>query len=257
MATHDKMFETQITQVSQQEAATASSTGIFSSHPQPNPKGHTNAITLQSRTELDDPVDPRETVEKEQLYVPPPPYKSPIPYPQRLSKSKIEGQFKKFVELFKQLHIASSFIEAIIQMPSYAKFLKEIIYNNRKLDDNSNMALTEECSAIIQNNMTEKLKDPGSFSIPCVIGKYVIDNALFYLGPSVSLIPLLVCERLNLGDLKPSKLSLQLVDCSVKYPVGIMEDILVRIAMICAIIDVKRGKLIFEVGEEKIELIFS
>lgn len=54
-----------------------------------------------------------ETVEKEKPYVPPPPYKPKIQYPQRLSKSKNKGQFKKFIKLLKQLHITLPFTEAI------------------------------------------------------------------------------------------------------------------------------------------------
>jgi len=110
MATHNKMLETQISQVAQQQAATAAPAGTFLAQPQPNPKGHVNAVTLQSGTELDnnpaavrvrsrdegkakdpvsEPVDIGETSksqevtekEKEKLYVPPPPYKPSIPYP--------------------------------------------------------------------------------------------------------------------------------------------------------------------------------
>ena len=65
-----------------------------------------------------------EAAEKETPYVPPPPYKPPIPFPQRLAKSKNEGQFKKFVELLKQLNITIPFTEAITQclhMPSFLK----------------------------------------------------------------------------------------------------------------------------------------
>ena len=144
--------------------------------------------------------------------------------------------------------------------------------------------LTAECSAIIQNNMPPKLKDPGSFSIPCVIGKYVIDKALCNLGASVSLMPLSIFEKLKLGDMRPTKMSLQLADRLVKFPVGMLENIHVRIgqfyiltdfiimdikedsnipiilgrpflATAGAIIDVKKGKLTFEVGEEKVEFI--
>ena len=82
--------------------------------------------------------------EKEKLYVPPPPYKPLISFP-RLAKSKSEGQFKKFVELLKKLYVNIPFIEAIIQMPSYAKFLKENLTNKRKIDDDDTIALTEEC----------------------------------------------------------------------------------------------------------------
>ncbi|XP_050888932.1 uncharacterized protein LOC127094106 [Lathyrus oleraceus] len=101
-------------------------------------------------------------------------------------------------------------------MPSYTKFLKEILSNKKKLVDDETVALTAECSAIIQNNMTPKLKDPSSFSIPCVICKFVIDKALCDLGTTVSLIPFSICAKLKLGDLRPTRMSLQLEDCSVK-----------------------------------------
>ena len=133
--------------------------------------------------------------------MPPPPYKPPIPYPQRLAKSKTEGQFRKFVELLKHLNITIPFIEDITQMPSYAKFLKEILSNKKKLEDDETVTLNAECSAIIQNNMPPKQKDPGSFSVPCVIGKFVIDRGISDLGASVSLIPLSICERIKLGYL--------------------------------------------------------
>ncbi|XP_050909225.1 uncharacterized protein LOC127123002 [Lathyrus oleraceus] len=114
-------------------------------------------------------------------------------------------------------------------MPSYAKFLKEIPSNKKKLGDDETVMLISEYSAIIQNNVPPKLKDPGSFSIPCVIGKFIIDKALCDLGASVSLMPLSTCEKLNLGELTPTKMSLQLVDRSVKYPMGMLENVPVRI----------------------------
>ncbi|MCH87321.1 hypothetical protein A2U01_0008188, partial [Trifolium medium] len=98
----------------------------------------------------------------EKPYVPPPPYKPPIPYPQRLAKSKNPGQFEKFIEMLKKLHIDIPFIEAITQIPSYAKFLKDILSNKRKLEDTGPV----ECNAINENKLAPKLEDPGNFSIP-------------------------------------------------------------------------------------------
>ncbi|XP_004517057.1 uncharacterized protein, partial [Cicer arietinum] len=102
-------------------------------------------------------------------------------------------------------------------MSSYAKFLKEILSNKRKLDDNEAISLTEECSAIIQNKLPPKHKDPGSFSIPCVIGDMSFERALCDLGVSVSLMPLSVCKKLDVGELKPTNISLQLANRSIKY----------------------------------------
>ncbi|XP_058002300.1 uncharacterized protein LOC110650304 [Hevea brasiliensis] len=149
-------------------------------------------------------------------------------------------------------------------MPSYAKFLKEILSNKRILEDYETVALTEECSALLQNKLPPKLKDPGSFSIPCHIGDTSIEKALCDLGASVSLMPLSICEKLKVGDLKPTTISLQLADRSIKYPMGILENIeedvrtpiiLGRpfLAITGANIDVKNGKLRLKVGEEEIE----
>ncbi|XP_050888986.1 uncharacterized protein LOC127094167 [Lathyrus oleraceus] len=116
-------------------------------------------------------------------------------------------------------------------MPSYVKFLKEILSNKKKLEDNETIMLTVECITIIQNDMPHKMKDPGSFSIPCVIRKFIIDKTLD-LGASVSLMPLSTCKKLNLGELRPMKMSLQLADRSVKFPIGMLENILVRIGQL-------------------------
>ena len=75
-------------------------------------------------------------------------------------------------------------------MPKYAKCLKDIISNKRKWDDNETKPMNEEFSAVIRNKLLPKLKNPGSITIPCVVGKLSIGRALCDLGASVTLIPL-------------------------------------------------------------------
>ena len=93
----------------------------------------------------------------------------PVPYPQRLKKHKLDKQFTKFMDVFKKLHINISFANALEQMPSYVKFMKDILSQKRRLADFETVNLTEECSAILQRKLPQKLKDPGSFTIPCTI----------------------------------------------------------------------------------------
>ncbi|XP_062118662.1 uncharacterized protein LOC133832315 [Humulus lupulus] len=114
-------------------------------------------------------------------------------------------------------------------MPNYAKFIKEVMSKKRKLEDYEAMKLTEECSAIIKRQLLEKLKDPRSFTIPCVIGELHIENTLCDLGASINLISLSIFWKLNLGEVTPTTISLQLADRSLKYPRGIIEDVLVKI----------------------------
>ena len=122
-------------------------------------------------------------------------------------------------------------------MPAYAKFLKEMLSNKRKLEEYGTIALTEECSAILQNKLPEKLKDPGSFSIPCALGNIQISKALCDLGASVSLIPLSICKKLQMGDPKPTSMSLQLADRSIKHPVGIIEDVPLKVGKLFIPVD--------------------
>jgi len=89
--------------------------------------------------------------------------------------------------------------------------------------------LNEECSAILLNRLPPKLKDPGSFTIPCTVGNSYFENALCDLGTSINLMPLSVFRTLRLGELKPTSVSLQLADKSIKCLRGVIEDVLVKV----------------------------
>ena len=67
-------------------------------------------------------------------------------------------------------------------MPVYAKFMKYLLTGRRKPKDDENIALSENCSAILQRKLPPKLKDPGAFTIPCTIGKVSVGKALCDLG---------------------------------------------------------------------------
>ncbi|XP_062085919.1 uncharacterized protein LOC133792026 [Humulus lupulus] len=152
-----------------------------------------------------------------------------VPYPQRLRKHNLDKQFAKFLEVFKKLHINIPFVEALEQMPSYVKFMKEILSNKRKMGDYEIVALTEECSAILQRKLPQKLRDPRSFTIPCTIGEFECKHALCDLGVSINLMSLSVFRRLGFGEARPTTVTLQLADRSVKHPRGIIKDVLVKV----------------------------
>ncbi|XP_062103987.1 uncharacterized protein LOC133815123 [Humulus lupulus] len=76
-----------------------------------------------------------------------------IPYPQRLRKNNLDKSFSKFLEVFKKLHMNIPFAEAVEQMPSYVKFMKDILSKKRKMGEYEIVALTEECSAILQRKL--------------------------------------------------------------------------------------------------------
>ncbi|XP_062080797.1 uncharacterized protein LOC133785594 [Humulus lupulus] len=124
-----------------------------------------------------------------------------IPYRQRIHKNKLDKQISKFLDIFRKLHINIPFVEALEQMSSYVKFMKEILTKKRKLEDYEIVALSEECSAILQKKLPPKLKDPSSFNIPCSIRGSIDTKALCDLG----------------------------ANHFVKHPRGIIEDVLVKV----------------------------
>jgi hypothetical protein len=135
-------------------------------------------------------------------------YKPSIPFPQRLAKGRLDEQFGKFMEVLKQLTISIPFTDALLQMPSYSKFLKDILSNKRSLNDCKSVQLNLECSAVVSKELPPKLGDPGKFTIPCTIGKAEIKKALCDLGASVSLMPHTVFLKMGVGELKPTRMTL-------------------------------------------------
>jgi hypothetical protein len=87
----------------------------------------------------------------------------------------------------------------------------------------------EECSATILNTSPVKKKDPGCPTIDCSIGNQNFEHALCDLGANVSVMPKTVFDKLNYSTLMPTSMCLQLADQSVRYSVGIAENILVKI----------------------------
>ena len=152
-----------------------------------------------------------------------------IPYPQRLKIGKLEKQFAKFLHIFKKLHINIPFLEALENMPSYVKFMKKILASKNKLEEYGTIALTEECSAILQKKLPPKLQDPGNFAIPFSIGNQVSGKALCDLGANINLMQLSMFKRIKLGEPKSTTISLQLADRSYQHPRGIIENVLVKV----------------------------
>ena len=91
-------------------------------------------------------------------------------------------------------------------MPNHDKFFKDLITKKRRWDDHETIPLIETCSSIISKKILVKLKDPGSFTIPCVVGNLEFTKCLCDLGASINLMPLSVFKNLGLGDVKPTNI---------------------------------------------------
>ncbi|KAG8650731.1 hypothetical protein MANES_07G068316v8 [Manihot esculenta] len=219
LATHNKMLENHI---AQQTSSSSKAAGKLPSQHE-YPRGHYNAIILRSE----------------------------------FQKGKLDTQFGKFLKVLKSLYINIPFTEALSQIPSYTKFIKEILSKKRMLEES------------------------GNSSILCDIGNLHIDKTLYDLSATVSLMPLSICQKLKLDELKPTTISFQLANRSIKYLRGILENISLKIskffilvdfivfdleedmrthiilrrpflATTGATVDVKNGKLALQVGKSKL-----
>ncbi|XP_074271810.1 uncharacterized protein LOC141595744 [Silene latifolia] len=259
---------------------------VVKEHPVEVVKEDEIMVEKSKEVEMVDPPKQDEPIATKAKECTPPPreYVAPVPFPQRLAKPRIEKKYEKFVEILKGMNVTIPFLDMITEIPSYGKFLKELVTLKKKNGEVQTINLSKECSAILThtNKLPNKLEDPGSFSIPCSIQGVAIKRALCDLGASVSLMPLSIFKRLDLGDLKPTRVSLQLADRSVKFPIGVIEDVPLvvgKLVIPCdfivmdmpedynvpiilgrpclatggAMIDVKSGKLSLQVGEDRVE----
>ncbi|XP_057452262.1 uncharacterized protein LOC130744084 [Lotus japonicus] len=238
-----KNLETQMGQMAKQ--MTERPPGMFPSDTAINPKENCSAITLRSGVTLNGSeqkkvensnvndefvgdIDPlgENKIEAEKKKKDKNKTSTTIPtdrnckayFPKALVKKNLEKQFSKFLQVFKKLQINIPFSEiplseALEQMPAYAKFMKDIMYGRRKLSDvKETIMMTYECWAILQRKLPQKMKDPGSFTIPVEIEGLPVAKALYDLGASINLMPLTIFERLGLGEVTPTMINLQLAD---------------------------------------------
>nr|GEY19605.1 reverse transcriptase domain-containing protein [Tanacetum cinerariifolium] len=147
--------------------------------------------------------------------------------------------------MIRAVRINIPLVDILARMPNYGKFIKELISNKHKIEQISAAFLSDESSAMIQNKVPPKLRDLGSFLIQCNFNKTFSCNALADLGAIINLMPYSLYAKLSLETLKPTKMSVRLVDRSFQYPVGIAENMLVELFKL------NKKKLNLGVGTER------
>ncbi|KAM1658472.1 hypothetical protein ACFXTN_042625 [Malus domestica] len=152
-----------------------------------------------------------------------------VPFPGRFLQSKKEEEEKDVLETFRKVQVNIPLLDAIKQIPKYAKCLKKLCTTRKRFREKEVVQVSENVSAIIQRKLPPKCKDPGSFTIPCVIGNTRFKSAMLDLGASINVMPYSVYASMNLGVLKNDGVIIQLADRSNAYPKGVVEDVLVQV----------------------------
>ncbi|CAM8914073.1 unnamed protein product [Rhodiola kirilowii] len=151
----------------------------------------------------------------------------PFPVPARVPKEHVMDE--DVFELFSKVEINIPLLEAIKQIPRYAKFLKELCINRRRSTRYDQELMSRNVSAVIQRKVPPKCGDPGTYTIPCTIGNIRIENCMLDLGASINVLPFSLYSCLRIGPLEPTGLTIQLADRSCKQPEGKIEEVLVQV----------------------------
>ncbi|KAM1450672.1 hypothetical protein ACFX2I_037890 [Malus domestica] len=152
-----------------------------------------------------------------------------VPFPSRFLQSKNEEEEKYVLETFRKVHVNIPLLDAIKQIPKYAKCLKKLCTTKKRVREKEVVHVSENVSAILQHKLPPKCKDPGSFTIPCVIGNTRFKFAMLDLGASINVMPYSIYASMNLEALKNDGVIIQLADRSNAYPKGVLEDVLVQV----------------------------
>ena len=170
-----------------------------------------------------DPLQEEQSVGKEEVKI-----RILPPFPQVLRKKKNSVNQTEMLEVLRQVKVNIPLLEMIKQVPTYAKFLKDLCTVKMGLNVNKKAFLTEQVIAIIESKTPVKYKDPGCPTISVNIGGISVEKALLDLGASVNLLPYSMYKHLGLGELKPTSITLSLAYRSIKIPKGTIEDVLIQ-----------------------------
>nr|XP_016490234.1 PREDICTED: uncharacterized protein LOC107810027 [Nicotiana tabacum] len=146
------------------------------------------------------------------------------PFPQRLAKYQKDKQYKKFLEILKQIQVNIPLIDALKEMHGYEKMMKDLMFGKFDFQDLATVTLTQICSAVVTRPVAENFSNIGSFTIPCTIGNFAFAKVLCNLGASINLMPRAIYKRLGIGRTRPMSMLLQLADRTMKRPSDVIVE---------------------------------
>ena len=187
---------------------------------------------VNSAPAVADPLQEEQLVGKEELKI-----RIPPPFPQVIRKKKNHINQTEMLEVLRQVKVNIPLLDMIKQVPTYAKFLKDLCTVKKSLNVNKKAFLTEQVSAIIESKTPVKYKDPGCPTISVNIGGISVEKALLDLGASVNLLSYSMYKQLGFGELKPTSITLSLADRSIKIPKGTIEDVLIQVDRFYYLVD--------------------
>ncbi|RDX69427.1 hypothetical protein CR513_51458, partial [Mucuna pruriens] len=133
----------------------------------------------------------------------------PLPFLSRTVLTRKTESDEELLRMFQKVEINISLLDAIKQIPKYAKFLKKLcVHKRKKMKGNvevggtvSALTRNEDFTAGAQQALPKKCRDPRIFSVPCTISDCTFADAMLDLGASINVMPTSIYKSLNFGDL--------------------------------------------------------
>ncbi|RDY08195.1 hypothetical protein CR513_07614, partial [Mucuna pruriens] len=126
----------------------------------------------------------------------------PLSFPNREVSEKRSEIDEDLLKLFRKVEINIPLLDAIKKIPKYAKFLKELYIHKRK-----------KMKGIIKTGGV--VSSLGIFTVPCTIDDRTFTDAMLDLRVSINVMPTSIYKSINLGDLEPTGMEIQLANWSV------------------------------------------
>ncbi|RDX99146.1 hypothetical protein CR513_17825, partial [Mucuna pruriens] len=186
----------------------------------PNPKGgRVGMARLQSSRELPQSAEPQSSPRSVEAEIEPG-VDSRLQQPVKTVSTKISKIDEELLKLFKKVEINILLLDAIKQIPKYAKFHKELCVHK-----------TKKMKGIVETGgvVSSLCPDLGIFAVPCTIGGRTFTNAMLVLEASIKIMLASIYKSLILGDLEPTRIEIQLANRSVVQPLGVLKDVLVQV----------------------------
>nr|GEW61468.1 hypothetical protein [Tanacetum cinerariifolium] len=147
----------------------------------------------------------------------------PSQFPRYLKEQEDEAQAFRTLEGLKKLNINRSLGRVVKRMPEYLMYVKDVFSSKKPILEKDVVRLNDRCMIVLQSQPPPKENDQGSFTLSCLFGNSKISSALADLGASINVMPFFMFKKLQIGNLQPTNMMVEMVDITKKAPKGIIK----------------------------------
>lgn len=144
--------------------------------------------------------------------------REPITFSKKVKRRIEREQKESLLKSLGNLHVNLPLVDTLKHKSDDIKCLQELLEKKFKVEEVASIKLNVRCLAVLRNELLPKEKDPGSFTLSCLIVSLTVSNALTDLGASISIMPFSMFKRLGIDNLEQTKMEIEMTDKSMQSP---------------------------------------